>query len=343
MLRELAVQNLALIEDVRVELHPGFCAWTGETGAGKSLLLGALGLLLGERGSADLIRTGTDELRVTGRFDLARRDLRRQVEAVVEGGLEEDDVILSRRLTRAGRSHCYVNEQPVALATLRRIGEVLVDIHGQRENQSLLEPTYQLELLDAFGNLGELRQKYLDAAARLRGLRSRHAKLNAERRQRQRDLDLLRFERDELDRAAIKPGELPELTVERDRLSHAQALQAFAGGGYSVLYDDEGSVVERVGKLQREAESWSKVDPALTEVAQRLHAVSDEVRDAAETLRDLAERYEADPVRQEEVEKRLALLKRLEVKYGRPADELIAYRADLDGQEARLQGDEEDL
>src|SRR6185369_2708582 len=114
MLRELAVQNLALIEDVRVELQPGFCAWTGETGAGKSLLLGALGLLLGERGSVELLRSGAEELRITGRFDLSPQ-MRGDIERILDTKLEDDEVILSRRLTRQGRSHAYVNDMPVAI------------------------------------------------------------------------------------------------------------------------------------------------------------------------------------------------------------------------------------
>jgi DNA repair protein RecN (Recombination protein N) len=343
MLRELAVQNLALIEDVRVELQPGFCAWTGETGAGKSLLLGALGLLLGERGSADLLRAGAEELRVTGRFEVTDSDLREQVERILSAALEDEQIILSRRLSRTGRSHAYVNDQPVAISTLRQLGIVLVDIHGQRENQSLLEPAYQLELLDAFGNLGLARQNYLTLAEQVRELRRRHAALTAERRQRQRDLELLRFERDELDAASLKPGELPELTRERDRLKHAQALQEFAGGGCARLYDEEGSVVEQLGKLQREAESWSEMAPGLAELAQRLQGLVVEVQDVAETLRDLSQRWEADPARQDEVEKRVQLLRRLETKYGRPVDELIAYRVTLDEQESRLQQQEDDL
>src|SRR5213080_3675323 len=135
MLRELSVQNLALIEDVRVELQPGFCAWTGETGAGKSLLLGALGLLLGERGSTELLRAGADELRITGRFELTRPGLRKEVAAILGSEPEGDELILSRRLTSAGRSYAYQNEQPVALATLRRLGNLLVDIHSQHESQ----------------------------------------------------------------------------------------------------------------------------------------------------------------------------------------------------------------
>src|SRR5499427_2935780 len=144
MLRELAVQNLALIEDARVELQPGFCAWTGETGAGKTLLLEALGLLLGERGSAELLRAGAEELRITGRFELTRPELRDEVQRLLDTTLSDDELILTRRLTRAGRSYAYVNDQPVAVATLREVGAALVDIHDQRESQSLLQPAYQL-------------------------------------------------------------------------------------------------------------------------------------------------------------------------------------------------------
>src|SRR5581483_11732932 len=163
MLRELSVQNLALIEDVRVELRRGFSAWTGETGAGKSLLLGALGLLLGERGSADLIRAGAEELRVTGRFELDTAEVHKEAENLLAMPLEDGEVILARRLARGGRSHAYVNDQPVAVATLRQLGGLLVDIHGQRESESLLQPAYQLQLLDAFGHLEAPREKYLAA------------------------------------------------------------------------------------------------------------------------------------------------------------------------------------
>src|SRR2546430_5022541 len=144
MLRELFVQNLALIEDVRVELHAGFCAWTGETGAGKTLLLEALGLLLGERGSAELIRSGADELRIVGLFEIGRVDLKASVQEILGTNEMDEQLIVTRRLGRAGRSYAYVNEQPVAIGTLKRLGAVLVDVHGQRESQSLLEPSYQL-------------------------------------------------------------------------------------------------------------------------------------------------------------------------------------------------------
>jgi DNA repair protein RecN (Recombination protein N) len=342
MLSELSIQNLALIEDVRVELQPGFCAWTGETGAGKTLLLEALGLLLGERGSTDLIRTDADEIRIVGRFEIARPGLHAAMAGILPTIADDDQVILARRLTRAGRSYAYVNEQPVAVATLRQLGRVLVDIHGQRESQSLLEPAYQLQLLDAFGHLEPFRDSYRAAAEKVRELRRRHAQLTAERQQRQRELALLRFEREELDAANLVVGELADLIQERERLTHVAALQAFVNSGCGRLYDDDGSVVELVGKLVREGQAWADVDRALTDVVRRLEALRSDAQDLAQTLRDLAQRYEADPVRKEEVDDRLQLLRRLEKKYGKSIDALIAYRATLGDQEARLQQDESD-
>jgi DNA repair protein RecN (Recombination protein N) len=343
MLRELSVQNLALIEDVRVELQPGFCAWTGETGAGKTLLLTALGLLLGERGSGDLIRADADELRITGRFEVPPGEARAALERLLCGSLEEGEVIVTRRLHRAGRSSAYVNEQPVAVATLRQLGEALVDVHGQRESQSLLQAAYQLRMLDGFGGLEPAREKYTSRAEAVRELRRRRALLLGERQQRQRELSLLRFEREELENAALQPGELAERTREREKLAHAQALQTFAAAGCDRLYDEEGSVFEQLGKLAREAEKWGAVDPQLAEVARRLEALASETQDVAETLRDLSQTWQADPQRLEEVEERVQLLRRLEAKYGKTADELIEYRGQLDRHEAELQQQEDDL
>src|SRR6185437_10694431 len=343
MLRELSVQNLALIEDVRVELQPGFCAWTGETGAGKSLLLGALGLLLGERGSVDLLRAGAEELRVTGRFELDSPETRREVESILGGPLDDDEIILARRLSRSGRSHAYANDRPVVLATLKQIGNLLVDIHGQRETESLLHPAYQLQLLDAYGHLDTPRRKYLALAERVRDLRRQQHTLSAERQQRQRGLTLVRFEREELDEAQLEPGEIAELTRERERLAHAQNLQAFATLGSGELYDEDGSIVERLGKLQREAQSWAALDASLEEVVRRLEELHSEVQDLAHTMRHLGQRWEADPERLDEIERRLQFLRRLESKYRRSIDDLIVYRVALDEQESRLQQQEDDL
>jgi DNA repair protein RecN (Recombination protein N) len=342
MLRELAVQNLAVIEDVRVELREGFCAWTGETGAGKSLLLGALGLLLGERGSTDLIRTGADELRVTGRFELTRQEQREAAAAILQTALD-DDLIVSRRLARSGRSSALVNDHPVAVATLRKLGELLVDVHGQRENYSLLEPAYQLDLLDAFGRLGDLRANYGSTADRVRELRRRHRELSDARQNRLRELSLVRFERDDLDAAKLTPGELPALAKERETLVHAQSLARFTGTVAARLADDDGAVLDVLGRLVKESHRWAGLDPRLQEVASRLESLRPEIDDLAQTCRDLAERFEANPARLDEVEQRIGSLKKFQARYGKSPDELIAYRQTLDAREAELQKQEDDL
>ncbi len=343
MLRELAVQNLALIEDVRVELAPGFCAWTGETGAGKSLLLGAIGLLLGERGSADLIRAGQDELRVTGRFELTRSEQKKAAEELLQTTLADDELVLTRRLSATGRSSALVNEQPVSVATLRRIGEMLVDVHGQRESYSLLQPAYQLELLDAFGRLTDLRAGYVEKADSVRILRRRRKELADARQARQRELALLQFEREELDAANLKPAELEALPREREKLLHAQSLSAFTGSVAEHLCDADRSVGYVLIRLLRDAHRWQHLDPRLAAVARRLEAVKSEVQDLGETCRDLADVFEADPARLDAIERRFQTVQKLEGKYGRSAADLITYRATLDAREKELQGHEHDL
>ncbi len=343
MLRELAVQNLAVIEDVRVELDAGFGAWTGETGAGKSLLLGALGLLLGDRGSADLIRAGAEELRVSGRFEFARPEQKAAVEAILNDAIADAELVIARKLNRTGRSGAWINEQPVSIATLKKLGELLVDIHGQRESYSLLQPAYQLEVLDSFGKLTDLRKQYAAAADRLRESRRRHKTLSDARQARQRELALVRFEREELDTAQLQPNEAAELPKEREKLIHAQSLAAFAAGAAARLNDDDGSVLESLGRIHKEALHWSKFDADLATVAKRLEAVKVEVRDLADFCRDRSETYAADPERLDAIERRLQAIKKLEAKYQKPAGELIAYRATLDEREATLRKEEIEL
>ena len=343
MLRELAVQNLAVIEDVRVELHVGFCAWTGETGAGKSLLLGALGLLLGERGSAELIRTGADELRVTGRFEFVRNEQKAAAEAILNDSIAEEEIVIARRLSRTGRSAALVNEQPVSIATLKKLGEMLVDVHGQRESYSLLQPAFQLELLDAFGKMAEPRAKYVASAERVRELRRRHRELSDARQVRQRELSLVRFERDELDAANLVIGEFVTLQKDREKLIHAQSLASCTSNAANRLYDDDGSVLETLGKLLKDAHHWQKFDDKLAAIAKRIEALRPEVQDLADSCRDLSEKYEADPERLDGIERRLQFLKKLETKYGKSADDLTAYRESLDVKESSLRKQEDDL
>ena len=288
------------------------------------------------------MRAEAAELRVTGRFELTRPELRELVEAVLQGPLEDDQLILMRRLNAQGRSFAYANDRPVTLATLKQLGELLVDIHGQRESHSLLQPAYQLRLLDAYGALDERRQRYHELAARVRELRQSIALLEADRQKRLRELDLVRYEKDELDQADVKPGELAELTRERGRLVHAQALESFAVNACDQLHDRDGALGETLGRLRRDAEHWAKVDAGLQEIVDRLDRLASDTQELVQTLRPWTAAAQSDPARLEEIDARLQLLRRLEAKYARPADELAAYRQSLDAQEAQLARKEED-
>ena len=174
-----------------------------------------------------------------------------------------------------------VNDVPVAVGTLRRIGEMLVDVHGQRESYSLLQPAYQLELLDAYGRLTDLRNRYAERADRVRELRARFKALSDAKATRQRELSLARFEREDLDAARLTPNELPSLAKERERLVHAQSLAQFTSGVAARLVDDDGAVSEVLGRLIKESHKWASFDAKLAEVSRRLGAVRPEVEDLA--------------------------------------------------------------
>ena len=215
------------------------------------MLLGAVGLLLGDRGSAELIRTGADELRVTGRFELVRPEQRIAVEAVLETTLDEPELILTRRLSRAGRSTAYANDLPVTVAKLKQLGELLVDVHGQRESYSLLQPAYQLDVLDLYGKLADKLKDYETVSGRMRALRIRHRALWNDQETRRRELKLLRFEREELEATKLKPKERDTLELERNRLANAQSLSEYTSRVAAELNENEGSVLEIVGRLIR--------------------------------------------------------------------------------------------
>ncbi|MEZ6140006.1 MAG: DNA repair protein RecN [Zavarzinella sp.] len=325
MLREITVQNLALIEDVHIELEPGFCAWTGETGAGKSLLLGALGLLLGDRGRIDLIRSGAEELKVTGVFELRHHRLLQAIETILEETLQPAELIITRKVSKWGNSKAYLNHEPVTLNLLKKVGELLVDVHGQREHHSLLEPTYQIQLLDSYGNLQELRLEYDRTAVMVRDFRKQIEQQKQVQANSERELQLLNFEKEELEAAAIKPRELPQLESEYQTLANSQSIQEYCHELQAILYDDDGSVVERFGQLEKSAHPWQHFSDDFADIVQQLHALALQTRSVVELARAVGDRSEPNPERMAEIEVRMELIKRLEIKYRRPADQLPGY------------------
>jgi DNA repair protein RecN (Recombination protein N) len=337
------VQNLALIEDARVELQGGYCAWTGETGAGKSLLLTALGLVLGGKATADLVRSGKDEARAAAVFDVGDPELRKDIEAILGGPIDDDQLILTRRISAQGRSAGHANGMPVAVATLRQLGERLIDVHGQHESRAVLDPDHQRTLLDEYGELYPLVTDYRTRRAAFDTLRRKRIELLEAAEHREREKALLAFERDEL--AAVEPraGEYEELVREAHRLANAEQLRSAAAEGYALLYEADHSAQELLVQVAKQLEPLAESLPELAVAVATLERLAEETRDVAYNLRDLGQDWDDDPKRLEAIEARLALYRRLAKRFRCQPDDLAARREAIEEQLAAIERDEADL
>jgi DNA repair protein RecN (Recombination protein N) len=340
VLRALSVQNLALIEDVQVELEQGYCAWTGETGAGKSLLLTALGLVLGGKASTDLIRSGKTEARAAAVFEITDRNLRAEIESVLGGSLDDDELIITRRLSSQGRGIAQVNGMPVTITTLQKLGQRLVDIHGQLEGRALLDPDHQRELLDAYGGLADRVHAYDKARQAHEVLRRKRQALIDGAGVRQRERALLDFERDLLADAEPRQGEYDELAREAHRLKNADQIQTAAAAGYAVLYESDRSAQDVLTMVARSLQPLAQSAPELAQTALTLLRLADETREVAFSLRDIGQRSDQDPARLEEIETRLALYRRLAARFHCSVDELSHRRAAIEAKLEEIDKDE---
>jgi DNA repair protein RecN (Recombination protein N) len=343
VLRELSVQNLALIEDARIELQPGYCAWTGETGAGKSLLLTALGLVSGGKASADLVRQGSGEARASAVFELSDAALRAEVETILGLAIEDESLILTRRVSSGGKSQAHANGMPVAVAMLRTLGARLLDIHGQHEGRALLEPDRQRDWLDAFAGLAGPLNSYQSAREAFDTLRRRRAGLIDAAERREREKALLLFEHEELAAADPRPGEHDELAREAHRLANLGALREAAAEGYKLLYEAERSAQGLLEKVARRLDGLSESVPEFADASADLERLADETREVAYALRRLAQGWDDDPTRLEEAESRLAVYRRLASRFRCSPDELAARRDAIAIQIAAIARDESDL
>jgi DNA repair protein RecN (Recombination protein N) len=343
VLRELSVQNLALIEDLQVELSAGYCAWTGETGAGKSLLLTALGLVLGGKASAELVREGKSEARAAAVFEISDPALRTEVETILGGPLDDEQLILTRRVSAQGRGSAQANGLPVTVATLQALGERLINLHGQREGYALLDPDHQRSLLDAHGALEPLLSAYRASREAHDALRRKRLDLIRAAQDRERLRALLEFERDELAAADPRPGEYEELTREAHRLANAEQLREAMTEGFALLYEADRSAQGLLERVARKLEPLAKSVPELGEAAATLDRLADETREVAYSLRQFGRDWDDDPARLEEVEARLALYRRLAGRFHCTPDELATRRGEVERQLAAIERDEDDL
>lgn len=342
MLRDLYVRNLAVIVEATVELGPGLNVLTGETGAGKSIVVDALTLLRGARASSDLLRTGTDRLVVSGRFDAPPPVL--QILAAAGFDSEEEQLVVRREIGREGKNRAFINDQPATLRLLREVTQPILHIHAQREELGLATPETQRAFVDARGGAKALALLRETAAAHATyaGLAARLATARGDRRLNDERLDLLRFQLSEIAAVAIESGEDRALFMERDRLRNSEQIASALGEGHLALVEEEGAVIERLARLETALGAIAAWEPEAADWQSELEELRIRLQELGDTLRRRLDAVAADPRRLDQVEERLAELDRMTRKYGGSVDAVLSY-AEQGAQElAQLEGDVSD-
>jgi DNA repair protein RecN (Recombination protein N) len=321
MLRQLRIRDFAIIDMLTMDFGPGFNVLTGETGAGKSIVVDALGLTLGARAQTDMIRTGKHETSVEAYFDVPSHAHLEKLGIPVEDG-----VILRRNLSSTGKGRAYINDTMVNVQTLLEVGKSLVDIHGQHEHQSLLSTDNQRAMLDAYGKLLDERGELEKLFHEVQSLRNELSELRADLREKEQRTDLLRFQIQEIDSASLRAGELEALTEERAILTNLSKLNELTDGAHLLLYRSEGSSSEKLSSAISMLREVSRIDQGIAETLALLESALPLVQDAAASLRQYRDRYDVDPRRLDSVEERLELIKRLGRKYGEGIEEIMQHR-----------------
>jgi DNA repair protein RecN (Recombination protein N) len=329
VLLELVVENYAVVERVRVRFHPGLNLLTGETGSGKSIVVDALGLVLGGRASADMLRSDTERVRVAAIFEAPRDAALLGLLERAGAPVEEGELLIEREVLAGGKSRAFLGNRPVTIALLREIGRFLGDIHGQHEQQQLFSSAAQLESLDDFAGLAERREEVGELFRQWKSLESELEELNRSEQEKLRMADLWSFQRKEIEAAALKPGEDAQLEQERMVLRNVAKLQENANAAYAALYEEQESVSAQLRTALKKLEELARIDGSLERVVETLKNAAIGVEDASDAIRDYMDKLEADPKRLDEIESRLALIERLKRKYGSSLVEVLAFLADV--------------
>jgi DNA repair protein RecN (Recombination protein N) len=334
MLTELRIKNFAIIESLTLPLAPGFNVLSGETGAGKSIIVGAIGILLGERASGDLIRTGADRATVEGVFDVAGHATAAAVLDDRGIDVENDTVVLRREVTANGRARAWVNGTTVTAGVLAEIGRLLVNLHGQHEAQTLLDVDAQRQILDAFGGATEQASRVRAAYDTLVAVRRDIQTLETRRADAERRADYLRHVTQEIEAARLVAGEDERLEEEARRLEHAEELRSLAQGIAGILDGDEDAVLQRLAAVQRALASIQRIDPSLSGLQETFDTAFYGLEELAREFVAYEEGIELDPERLAEVERRRDLIFRLTKKYGPAIADVLETaqraRAELD-------------
>jgi DNA repair protein RecN (Recombination protein N) len=321
MLKELRVTNYAIIDSLTLEFGPGLNILTGETGAGKSIIIGALGIALGERAFTDMIKTGETEASVQALFDAPAHPVMETM-----GIASDEGIVIRRKITSSGKGKAYINDSIVTVQGLAELGRSLVDIHGQHEHQSLLTPENQMKLLDKFGGLEGECETVSSLHGDAQSLRRRLDGLRTGERERAQRIDLLRFQVREIESASLSPGEDKELEEERRILSNLSRLNELSESSYGLLYSGEGSTSETLASAASTVKEVASIDQEAEEALRIIEEALPLIEEASLSLRNLRDKYQMDPARLEEVESRIELITSLRRKYGETVEAVLAHR-----------------
>lgn len=328
MLVELGIRNFAIIDELKISFGPGLNVISGETGAGKSILIGAIGLLLGGRASSEQIRSAEDSAVIDALFDLSGEEkLKERISSLGYG--DGDELVLRRIITRAGKGRVYINGDLANLGVLSAVSGALVNICSQHEHQVLLDPESHLDILDESGGLRGLRSQYSEEYLRYMELTHRAADLSAASRQGAQKEEFLRFQLRELDEAGIRAGEDSELLDEKNILRNAGKLREHAERAFGMLYGRERSVLQEIGSAVRDIREIKKIDPGFAASDQEIDSIVFGIEDLSRLLRDYAGRIAVNPARLDEIENRLELLSRLKRKHGGTLEGVLKKREEI--------------
>ena len=342
MIKEIRIRNFAIIENLAVNFEQGLNVLTGETGAGKSIILGALNLLLGGRADTDSIRSGETTAFVEGAFEVtdpATLDLIRECGIEMEDG----ELLVKRQVSNAGKNRCLLNDSPVTVSTLAKIGDRLVDLHGQHDHQALLHPETHIDLLDLYGKSQELRNEFALNFSDYQTQSKKFQSMKMDEQERLQKEEFLSFQLAEIDAAGLSEEEEEEIKAESHKLKHAEKIRAGLQQSQSLLTDDQGSILENLGQVLKELEAVLEIDPGLAETVERSRSAYYELEEVVESLRGYNRSLEFNPNRLEEIEDRLAEINGLKRKFGNDITEILKRRDQIAEELQQLASNDENM
>jgi len=347
MLLELRIKNFAIIDELSLSFSEGFNILSGETGAGKSIILNAVHLLLGDKATEEWIRSSEEEADVEALFDISEnpevREKIREKAPHLQGAGEEDSLLVRRLISRSGRGKVFINGNMATLGALSEVGEELLTIYGQHEHQSLQRVETHIDILDEFGGLLRLREEFQKQYEELVSLSEEVKKIRGEKEKRAKERELMAFQAKEIEAAKIQVGEEESLKEDRSIFAHAKKLMDFAVASEETLYSKEGSTIEKIQKILNRGNDMAAIDPSLSHLMKALDSALIQLEEIALALRDYSRRVEVNPARIDEIESRLEEIDRLKRKYGSTVEEVLAFKRKADETLKSFTSDEEKL